>query len=168
MRELGQCYVQYFNRRYSRTGTLWEGRFRSCLVESARYVLACYRYVEMNPVEAHMATSPIAYPWSSHAENIGARTANMVTPHAEYAALGSTTEVCRAAYRALFSVPQDSRFLDQIRDATHGGYALVGDELKVRLTAEGRKHVERGKPGPRADESGEVDSLTGRLAFGEE
>ena len=168
MRELGQCYVQYFNRRYSRTGTLWEGRFRSCLVESARYVLACYRYVEMNPVEARMATSPIAYPWSSHAENIGARALYMVTPHAEYAGLASTLEGRRAAYRAFFSVPQDPQFLDAIRDATHGGYALVGDDLKARLTAEGRKHVERGKPGPRADESREVDSVTAQLAFGEQ
>jgi putative transposase len=167
MRELGQCYVQYFNRRYGRTGTLWEGRFRSCLVDSARYVLACYRYVEMNPVEAGMVDAPLAYPWSSHAENIGARAAGMLTGHPEYAGLASTVDARRAAYRALFSRPQDPKFLEAIRDATHGGYALVGDELKARLMVEGRKHIERGKPGPRSDESEETDNLTAELAFGE-
>ena len=168
MRELGQCYVQYFNRRYGRTGTLWEGRFRSCLVDSARYVLACYRYVEMNPVEAGMVSSPLAYPWSSHAENTGARIAPTLTAHPEYAALASTSDARYAAYRALFAVPQEPDFLRSIRDATHGGYALVGDELKARLAAQGRKHVERGKPGPRIDESARADCITGELAFGEE
>lgn len=167
MRELGQCYVQYFNRRYGRTGTLWEGRFRSCLVDSARYVLGCYRYVEMNPVEAGMVSSPLAYPWSSHAENIGARPPAMLTAHAEYAALASTADARRAAYRALFSGPQDREFLDAIRDATHGGYALAGDALKARLAAEGRKHLERAKPGPRADQSCPAHAMTAELAFGE-
>ena len=165
MRELGQWYVQYFNRRYGRTGTLWEGRFRSCLVDSARYLLACYRYVEMNPVEARMVDSPLAYPWSSHAENVGARAAAMLTAHAEYVALASTVDARRAAYRGLFSAPHDPEFLAAIRDATCGGYALVDDELKARLTAEGRKHLERAKPGPRSDESGRADSMTGEVAF---
>jgi len=153
MKELSQCYVQYFNRRYERTGTLWEGRYRSCLVDSARYVLACYRYVEMNPVEAGMVRAPLAYSWSSHAENIGARTPDMLTPHPEYQALASTAETRRAAYRALFALPHDAAFRDAIRAATSGGYALIGDELKARLIAQGRKHVERGKPGPRGDEA---------------
>ena len=167
MRELGQCYVQYFNRRYGRTGTLWEGRFRSCLVESAGYVLACYRYIEMNPVEVGMAGFPLAYPWSSHAENIGARAADMVAPHVEYAALASTRESRHAAYRGLFAVPRDPEFVAAIREATHGGYPLIGEELKARLVAEGRKHIERGKPGPRTEESPEADCMTGQLAFDE-
>ena len=62
MRDLGQGFVQYFNRRYERSGTLWEGRFRSCLVESARYVLACYRYIELNPVRAGMVADASSYP----------------------------------------------------------------------------------------------------------
>jgi REP element-mobilizing transposase RayT len=71
MRDLGRCYVPYFNRRYGRTGTLWEGRFRSCVAESARYVLACYRYIELNPVRASMVSEPAAHRWSSHTGNIG-------------------------------------------------------------------------------------------------
>jgi len=62
MRRLGQHYVQYFNRRYRRSGTLWEGRFRSCLVEQERYLLICHRYIELNPVRAKMVSEPGAYP----------------------------------------------------------------------------------------------------------
>lgn len=71
MRDLGQRYVQYFNRRHRRSGTLWEGRFRSCVAESARYVLACYRYIELNPVRAGLVSDPRAYPWSSFRANVG-------------------------------------------------------------------------------------------------
>ena len=63
MKHLGQRYVQYINRGYRRSGTLWEGRFRSCLVQERNYVLACYRYIEMNPVRAGMATHPAEYRW---------------------------------------------------------------------------------------------------------
>lgn len=66
MRNLGQRYVQYVNRRYGRSGTLWEGRYRSCLVESAEYVLGCHRYIELNPVRAGMVVAPSAYRRSSH------------------------------------------------------------------------------------------------------
>ena len=69
MRRLGQHYVQYFNRRHARTGTLWEGRFRSCLVEDERYLLVCQRYIELNPVRAGMAGDPAHYRWSSYRAN---------------------------------------------------------------------------------------------------
>jgi putative transposase len=167
MRELGQCYVQYFNRRHRRTGTLWEGRFRSCLVDSASYVLACYRYIELNPVEAGMVGSPLAYRWSSHAENIGAAHGGMCIAHAEYEALATTIERRQAAYRGLFALPQDPTFLEAIRDATHGGYPLIGGALKARLIAEGREHLERGKPGPQPDDAPENAPLNGELAFDE-
>src|SRR2546428_8554742 len=78
-----------FNRRYGRTGTLWEGRFKSCLVDSARYVLGCHRYIERNPVEAGMVATPAAYTWSSHCGNIGLAHNKLLTPHVEYLALAS-------------------------------------------------------------------------------
>lgn len=87
MRDLGRRYVPYFNRRHGRTGTLWDGRFRSCLVDSARYVLACYRYIEDNPVEARMVSTASAYPWSSYAGNAGMLENNFLTPHPEYMGL---------------------------------------------------------------------------------
>jgi len=80
MCKLGQRYVPYFNRRYGRTGTLWEGRFKSFLVESARYVLGCYRYIELNPVRAGMVAAPAAYAWSSHGGNIGLVENRLLSP----------------------------------------------------------------------------------------
>jgi putative transposase len=165
MRELGQCYVQYVNRRHRRTGTLWEGRFRSCLVDSAAYVLACHRYIELNPVEAGMVPSPLAYRWSSHSENTGAEDRRMLSAHAEYEALAPSIERRQGAYRSLFGLPQDPRFLEAIRAATSGGYPLVGDALKARLIAEGRVHIERGKPGPQTEPETNDGPLNGELAF---
>lgn len=81
---LMQRYVQYFNRRYRRTGTLWEGRYKSCLVLSAQYVLACYRYIERNPVRAGMVASVPEYPWSSHGGNSGRASNALLTPHVEF------------------------------------------------------------------------------------
>src|SRR2546428_2248197 len=89
MRDLGQRYVQYFNRRHDRTGTLWEGRFHSCVVESAHYVLGCYRYIELNPVRAAMVDHPTGYLWSSYAVNSGMRSDPLVSPHPEFVALSA-------------------------------------------------------------------------------
>ena len=149
MRDLGQRYVQYFNRRHGRTGTLWEGRYRSCLVDSARYVLGCYRYIEMNPVRAGMVPTPSGYRWSSYHANTGCMPSSLLVPHAEYAGLALDGSGRLGAYLGLFAGAEDASFLAAIRDATDGGYALLGDEMKARLAACGRR-LERGKPGRRA------------------
>ena len=92
MRDLARCYASYFNRRYSRTGQLWEGRFRSCLVDSAAYVIGCCRYIELNPVRAHMVSSPAEHAWSSYAGNAALHPDPLLTPHEEYVALGRHDE----------------------------------------------------------------------------
>ncbi|HEY5897042.1 MAG TPA: transposase [Burkholderiales bacterium] len=166
MRNLGQRYVRYFNQRHGRTGTLWEGRFRSCLVDSAQYVLACYRYIELNPVRAGMVASPFDYGWSSYASNVGLASNGLITPHAEYLALGEETNARIAAYRRLFEFDDDPAFLAAIRDATKGGYALVSGDLKTRLAADGRR-LARGKPGPRPASSNAVDDGQLDLDIGE-
>jgi putative transposase len=148
MRNLGQRYVQYFNRRHNRSGTLWEGRFRSCLVDSARYVLACYRYIERNPVRAGMVASAAAYPWSSYHGNMGAVQNKLLTPHAELFALSDDDDLRRKAYLQLFDEADDPGFLAAVRDATNGGFALVDDLLKPQLAAQSGRHVERRKSGP--------------------
>jgi len=90
MRLLNQGYVAKFNRRHRRTGTLWEGRFRSCLVDSESYVLALYRYIDLNPVRAAMVEAPEQYVWSSARANLGLAFEPWLTPHAVYLALGDT------------------------------------------------------------------------------
>jgi REP-associated tyrosine transposase len=167
MRDLGQRYVQYFNRRHERSGTLWEGRYRSCLVDSARYVLGCYRYIEMNPVRAGMVATPSDYRWSSYDVNTGRMPSAMLVPHAEYAGLAPDEAARYAAYQGFFGGEEDATFLAAIRDATDGGYALLGDEMKAKLAESGRR-LERGKPGrrsARADDTPAVDELTLELGL---
>jgi putative transposase len=91
MHAVSQRYAHYYNRRYQRTGTLWEGRFRSCVVESSRYLLACYRYIELNPVRAGLVSEARKYRWSSHLANMSACTDPLVTAHAEFLALDRAT-----------------------------------------------------------------------------
>src|ERR1700694_2194333 len=92
MKHMGQLHSQYFNKRYKRTGSLWEGRFRSCLVQSDSYVLACYRYIELNPVRAGMVSSAAQYFWSSYATNAEGRTNGLLQPHPAYESLGQNRE----------------------------------------------------------------------------
>ena len=151
MRDLGRRYVPYFNWRHERTGTLWEGRFRSCIVESSSYVLACYRYIELNPVRAGMVNHPSGYLWSSHAVNSGSRSDPSVSPHAEFLALATETPKRHAAYRALFESEIDETMLEAIRDATNGGYPLASGAFKNSVIAPRGWKTEPGKPGPRSN-----------------
>jgi REP-associated tyrosine transposase len=128
MRHTGQHYVQRINKRLNRSGTLWEGRFHSCLVGSERYALACYRYIESNPVTARMVDHPRDYRWSSFAANVRG-VSGFLAPHPAYAALGTDTTARVAAYAALFDEPLDDRIVDEIRRATRGGY-VVGTKRK--------------------------------------
>lgn len=163
MYRIGQRYVPYFNRRNGRTGTLWEGRFKSCLVDSPRYVLGCYRYVEMNPVEAGIVRTPGSYAWSSYLGNAGLAENRLLTPHAEYVGLAPDLASSQAAYRGLFETGADNDLLKAIRAATLGGYPLVDDKLKARLATETTRTLQPGKPGPRHAESSERDAITGDL-----
>jgi putative transposase len=148
MRDLGQRYVQHFNRHYGRSGTLWEGRFRSCMAIGAMYVLACYRYVELNPVRASMVDHPAAYRWSSYAANAGRRTDPLIEPHAEYLALGADKDR-HASYARLVDDVLEPGLLQGIRDATNTGYPLGSDTFKSELAARLGRKTEPGRPGRR-------------------
>jgi len=165
IRDLGQRYVQYFNRRYARSGTLWESRYRSCLVDSASYVLACHRYIEMNPVRAGMVNVPADYRWSSHLGNTGHLVNKLLMPHPEYTALGTDAPVRHASYRQLFGRAEDPGFLAAVRDATNGGFALVGDSMKARIQATTDRHLERRKSGPTAARAPELDLISAELGL---
>ena len=102
MKALGQRYVPYVNRLYRRSGTLWEGRFRSCPIQEEAYLLACQRYIELNPVRATMVEHPADYRWSSYRANAQGEDDRQVSPHRLYVALGDTAEHRQAAYRELF------------------------------------------------------------------
>ena len=130
MKALSQSYAQYINKSARRTGSVWEGRYHSCLVDSADYVFVCYRYIELNPVRAGMVRHPGDYQWSSHAANArGGPT--LITPHPAYLALSTEDDERRRIYREMFGSYLDVRLIDEVRKATRSGYAL-GDAPRPR------------------------------------
>jgi putative transposase len=131
MQSLGRRYVQFFNRTYHRTGTLWEGRYRSMVVDTARYFFTCMVYIESNPVRAGIAPRPEEYRWSSYRANALGEVNTLLTPHALYRALGKTPSARVSAYRALFRRPLAPRDVEAIRQATNRSWELVGDGVRV-------------------------------------
>ncbi|WP_286272261.1 transposase [Thalassotalea hakodatensis] len=90
MQGLGRRYVQYFNYSHQRTGTLWEGRYKSCLVQNSNYLLEVYRYIELNPVRAGMVDNPTDYPWSSYQINALGKVSSLVSYHDQYLTLAQS------------------------------------------------------------------------------
>jgi putative transposase len=123
MKKLGQCYVQYINHRLERSGTLWGGRYKSCMVSFERYVLACYCYIELNPVRAGMVAAAADYRWSSYHANAEGRSDGWLRPHPSYEALGDQPAVRLGAYRALCDSAPPQKIIDDIRKATRRGVA---------------------------------------------
>ena len=138
MQAVGRRFVRYVNTRYTRTGTLWEGRFWSSVVSSERYFLACSRYIELNPVRARMVDLPGEYRWSSYGHNALGVADRLITPFALYEELGARPTDRVAAYRALFDDPLTQETLDTIRDATKTK-GIVGDDA-FRSLVEERLH----------------------------
>lgn len=122
MKVVGSRYAQYINKKYRRTGTLWEGRHRASLIQKERYLLTCYRYIELNPVRANRVSRPEEYRWSSYGSN-GWGDEGWITPHQEYLQLGrSQGERCRA-YRELFNIQSNTtRRAGSMMKAPRGGY----------------------------------------------
>ena len=147
MKHLGQRYVQYINKTYRRSGTLWEGRFKSCLTQVEDYVLICYRYIELNPVRAGMVAMPEDYPWSSYRCNGEGKESKLIIPHVQYMGLGRTAGEVRAAYRKLFEAHLDDMTLHEIREATNGNYALGNDRFKDEIEAMLKRRARPGKSG---------------------
>jgi putative transposase len=131
MQYVGRYYVQYFNRRYERMGTLWEGRYRATLVDPRSYLLPCSRYVELNPVRAGLVAEPADYGWSSYAANAEGQEDGLVTAHPEYRKLGRSHKARQAAYRESFDQPLDDDLLGRIRAATNKAWVL-GDDAFCR------------------------------------
>jgi putative transposase len=124
---IGRRYVRRINDRDARSGPLWDGRFRSCLVGEPAYVLACHRYIELNPVRARMVERPADHPWSSHRANAGLVADRLLTPHPDFLALAADPAQRRAAYLSLFdgaTPPQDETGDEPLRHATRGNRAF--------------------------------------------
>jgi putative transposase len=147
MQSIGRRYVRYVNDRHDRTGTLWEARYRAALIEPAPYLLACYRYVELNPVRAAMVDSPADYPWSSYRCHALGEPDHVVTDHPLYLALGRTSAERQAAYRDLFRQAIDPAHLAEIRETVQRSGVLGTERFKDELEAALSRPVRPGKPG---------------------
>lgn len=149
MQALGRRYVRYFNQEYKRTGTLWEGRFKSCLVQSETYLLEVYRYIELNPVRAGIVVSPGDYIWSSYPINASEKTCDLCTPHPVYLSLGKDSKARHKSYRELFKHHSSTEALKHIRCATNKGMIIGNDRFRDEIEAlTGRRVREkkRGRP----------------------
>lgn len=124
MQSLGRQYVRYFNFSYKRTGTLWEGRYKSCLVQEEDYLLQLYRYIELNPVRAGMVGQASDYVWSSYQINALGKESDLCTPHPLYLALGNEKIQRQDNYRELFKYQIVEHRLEDIRSKTNKGMTL--------------------------------------------
>ncbi len=149
MQQVGTRYAMYINDTRDRTGSLWEGRYRACPIDSERYMLTCSRYIELNPVRAGLAKSPHDFRWSSYRHNVGERLDTLITSHPLYHALGANAEARAKAYRALFEEAFSDATLKDIRTATNGGTPLGGSAFTESLGhALGRSFAKRGRGRP--------------------
>ena len=149
MQALGRHYVRYFNDSYQRTGTLWEGRFKSCLVQEENYLLQLYRYIEMNPVRAEMVGQPSDHAWSSYSINGLGKESELCTPHHLFLALGSESKERQSNYRELFKYHVEGEFLEAIRLAINKGLVLGNERFEMeveRLTGRKMTAKKRGRP----------------------
>jgi len=135
MHAFARNYAGLFNGRHGRTGTLWEGRYKACLVDSGSYFLACSRYIELNPVRAWMVSQPDDHPWSSYGANAAGRVDPLLTPHPEYLALGSDPIARASSYRALFADALPDELVGEIRSYLQQQKALGTDQFRSWVEA---------------------------------
>jgi putative transposase len=154
MQSIGRSYVRYINVAHKRSGTLWEGRYKASLIDSERYLLTCYRYIELNPVRAGMVQRAKDYPWSSHAAHVKEAPSNVIVDHPLYVALGKDAKERALAYQALFSHQiDDDDDLKLIRSEANRSGVLGGERFKDEIEAALARRVRPGKAGrPRVTE----------------
>ena len=140
MQLLGRRYVRHFNALYRRTGTLWEGRYRAAPIDSDEYFFSCCRYIELNPVRARMIDHPRRYKWSSYRSHAEGRPDALAEFHPVFRRLGRSLAERQEAYRQLFKEDLERSFVEALRAATNGGWALGGERFRKKIAkAAGRR-----------------------------
>jgi len=149
LQDVGRQYVRAINNARSRTGTLWEGRFKSNLIDSETYLLACHRYIELNPVRAGLATAPLDYRWTSHAYYAQGAPNTLISEHPVYVGLGANPQDRRQKFLSLFDSPIEEHELAKLRTAVNKGWALGSETFLDRMGAvlgESLRPARRGRP----------------------
>ncbi|MBB3214634.1 putative transposase [Herbaspirillum sp. Sphag1AN] len=163
MQWLGRYYVPYFNQKYDRAGTLWQGRYKATVVDAETYLLLCSRYIELNPVRSGLVAAPTDYQWSSYVHHIGARQDPLITDHQVYWDLGNTPFDREIAYKKLVEQPLSANEMTAITQATLKGWALGGAQFMQMLEKQANRRVspaKRGRPAKKVkvDEEKEASS----------
>jgi putative transposase len=167
MQPVGRRYVQYVNRFYRRSGSLWEGRYKSSVVQAESYLLSCQRYIELNPVRAEMVEDPAQYRWSSYRANALGQTDERLSAHEVYRQLGRDARSREAAYRTLFRPALDAEAVDDIRRALRLGMPLGSERFAEAVCAKLGIRRNSGKRGRPAAEGGEQPAMpAGQQDFG--
>lgn len=151
LQDLGRRYVRYINFKYNRTGTLWEGRYHSCLIENNSHVMDCYRYIESNPIRSKISEGTQLYKWSSYNCNALNKTDCFVVPHAEYLKLGKDSKSRCSAYQSLMGIELEADKVKNIREATQSNRVYGSDNfiywienelsIKIRKKKAGRPRL---------------------------
>lgn len=147
MKHQGQMYTLYVNRVYQRKGSLWDGRFRSCVMDQENYLLVCQRFIEMSPVFSGLVSDHGEYPWSSYRANAYGEKSRLVEPHSQYLMLGSTANQRQAAYRKIFKEDLRLETIQKIQKAANGNYALGDKEFIQKVAHILGRRVTPGKAG---------------------
>lgn len=165
---LGRRYVQYINTTYRRTGTLWDSRYKSSLIQADAYLPTCQRYIELNPVRAAMVDDPAHYRWTSYHHNALGQANPTLAPHPLYLALGQSDKERQAAYRALFRAQLDKAAIDDIRLALNQNQPLGNSRFYDKIeamTGQRREAKPRGRPRVRRDGSSPNEKGQGELGL---
>jgi putative transposase len=149
MQKVGRLYVPWFNKKYARTGGLFEGRFRTSLVDTERYFMVCSRYIELNPVRAHVVSDPGDYAWSSYSHHAGIRQDPLVSDHPLYWSLGNTPFQREASYMDMVRQGISDEEVAQISLAVNKGWPLADYSFKLDLERKTARRIlpaKRGRP----------------------
>lgn len=147
MQAVGRAYVRWFNLRHQRTGTLWEGRYRSTVIETERYLLTCMVYIDLNPVRAGLVSEPSHYAWSSYRHYTGQRTDPLVNPHPIFWTLGNTPFSREAAYADMVLAGIDSSKQQALTNATLTGWALGDAAFVASLQKQTPRRLQKSRAG---------------------
>jgi putative transposase len=147
MQAVGRTYVRYFNDAHTRSGTLWEGRYKSTLIQTDRYLLACMAYIDLNPVRAGMVPAAQDYPWSSHVHYIGGHSDKLITPHALYWGLGNTPFAREAAYSDLVRAGVSAQQQAVLTESALRGWALGEADFLENLQKQTTRRAVKASPG---------------------
>ncbi len=147
MRHVNWRYSRYVNAEHQRSGSLWDGRYKACIIDPKNYFFSCCQYVELNPVRVGMTEDPSTYRWSSFKVNALGIDSALLTPHPLYLTLGDSREKRAAAYREIVSSDLTETTIEAIRSATLGGWALGDKSFEERVTRRAGQNMAPRGPG---------------------